>query len=383
MKLLEHRPPATRDEPPPPPVVIIEEARRRGRWRRSLIGLGIVLVVALGLGLGFGLGFGGGDGAGNGQASASGAGGTGAARGATPPPRFSLADVGATPPGWAAVPLRGIQVSVPTSWQVAVLGRTYCGQPGGVVFLGSKIPSTEPGCTQAFDATNAVSLRTGSQPAPPESKQVLIHGLKVTLTTEHRTGTETGYVNGMTVTASGPLAAKVIRTITRSPRSVVLGPYWASVPRTWRHVDFGGLSFSEPGHWAVQRATWFGGCPYNIDPSTLVLSTARSFFAPGCPMRPSTAGYMAAREGMKVFTGPAVPSTRAQLRGAKCRSLNGLRVCVHPYRLERGYSATNYPGLLTADVYLPGRARPDLVEIGLNGSGTMPLSILNSLRPTR
>jgi hypothetical protein len=380
VKLLEHRPAAIRDEPSPPPEVIIEEARRRGRWRRSLIGLSIVLVVALGLGLGFG--FGGGDGAGNGQASASGAGGTGAARGATLPPRSSLADVGATPPGWAAVPLRGIQVSVPASWQVAHPGQTYCGQLGGVVFLGSNIPSTEPGCAQAF-ATNAVSLRTGSQPAPPESKQMLIHGLKVTLITEHRTGTEIAYVNGMTVTASGPLAAKVMRTITRSPRSVVLGPYRASVPRSWRHVDFGGLSFSVPERWALQRATWIGGCPYNIDPSTLVLSTARSLFAPGCPMPPSTTGYMAAREGMKVFAGPAVPSTRAQLRGAKCRSLNGLRVCVHPYRLESGYSATNYPGLLTADVYLPGRARPDLVEIGLNGSGTMPLSILDSLRTAR
>lgn len=379
MKLLEHRPAAIRDEPSPTPKVIIEEARRRGRWRRSLLGLSIVLVIALGLGLG--IGFGGGDGAGHGQASASGAGGAAAAQGATPPPRSSLPDVGATPPGWAAVPLRRIQISVPASWQVALPGRTYCGPLGGVVFLGSSIPSREAGCTQAFDATNVVSLRTGSRPPPPGSKQVLIHGLQVTLATEHRTGTEIAYVNGMTVTASGPLAAKVIRTITRSPKSVVLGPYRAPVPPSWQHVDFGGLSFSVPERWAVQRATWIGGCPYNIDRSALLLSTASVLSAPGCPPPPSTAGYMAAREGMKIFAGPAVPSTRAQLSRAKCRSLNGLRVCIQPYRLEGSYQATNYPGLLTADVYLPGRARPDLVEIGLNGSGTMPLTILDSLRP--
>lgn len=362
------------------PRVIITEARQREKRRRAWSGLITALLLALGLGLG--IGFGGGQGTGNGQGSASGAGGAGAAQGATSPPRSVLADAGVTPAGWAAIPLTGIQVSVPASWQVEPRGQSVCGRFNGVVLLGMGLHLRELGCTPPFDVANVVSLRTASGPVPSSGKQVLIHGLKVTLTSDHRTETESARVTGMTIAAKGPLATTIVRTITHSPRSVALGPYRASAPRAWRHVTFGGLSFSVPKRWATERVTWIGGCPVNIARSTLLLSTARSFSAPSCNPPPNTAGYMAARPGMRVFAGPTVPATRAHLRGATCLSHNGLRVCVEPYRLEGGYLSTNYPGLLTVDVYLPGRTRPDLVEIGLNGTGMMPLQIFDSLQPS-
>ncbi len=381
MYVLEKPPPSVRDHPPRSPEVIIPEARQRETRRRSFIGLVIALVLASGLGIGIGVG--GGQGAGHGQGSVSGAGGVGAAHGPTSPAHSVLADVGITPAGWAAVPLTGIQVSVPASWQVEPPGETVCGRINGVVLLGRGLHLPERGCTQRFAVANVVSLRATNGPAPSSGRQVLIHGLKVTLTSDHRTETEFARVTGMTIAATGPLATTIVRTITHSPRSVVLGPYRVSVPRAWRHLAFGGLSFSVPKRWTTERVIWIGGCPFNIARSTLLLSGARSIFAPSCMPPPNTAGYMAARPGMKVFAGSKVLVTQAQLHGTECRSLNGLRVCVQPYRLAGGYSATNYPGLLTADVYLPGRTRPDLVEIGLSGTGMTPLRIFDSLQPSR
>jgi hypothetical protein len=381
MTMLEQRPVDLGDEPHRSPEVIIPEARKREKRRRSLIGLVIALVLASGLGIG--IGFGGGQGAGHGQGSVSGAGGVGAAHGPTPPSHSVLADVGTTPAGWAAVPLTGIQVSVPASWQVEPPGETVCGRSEGVVLLGQGLHPRELGCTRPFAVANVVSLRATNGPAPSSGKQVLIHGLKVTLTSDHRTETEFARVTGMTIAAKGPLATTIVRTITHSPRSVVLGPYRVSVPRAWRHLAFGGLSFSVPKRWTTEKVAWIGGCPINIARSTLVDSTARSVSLPSCMPPSSTAGYMAARPGMKVFAGPKVPAVRAQLHGTECRSLNGLRVCVQPCRIGGGYSATNYPGLLTADVYIPGRTRPDLVEIGLSGTGMTPLRIFDSLQPSR
>lgn len=380
MNLLDSCPAPVRHDPRPLPAeVIIPEARKREGRRRLLIALVIMLV--LGLGLGLGISFGGGDGTGNGQRLVPEDGGAGPARGSTPP-HSALANEGVAPAGWAPVPLTGVQVSVPAFWEVEPRGQAVCGQFKGAVLLGMGLHLRPLGCTQPFHVDNVVALHAGGAPAPPNGKQVFIHGLRVTLASNYRTGTEMAWVTGMIIAARGPLASTIIRTITHSPRSVVLGPYRASVPRAWRHVNFGGLSFSVPKRWATQRGSWIGGCPVNISPSTLVLSTAYSLSAPSCSPPPNTVGYMAERAGMLVFAGPKVSATRAQLHGATCPSHNGLRVCVRPYQFEGGYSATNYPGLLTTEVYLPGRTRPDLVEIGLSGTGLTPLRIFDSLRPT-
>lgn len=375
MKLLEQPPPQVRNDPPPP-AVIIPEARLRERRRRLWAGLIIASVVALGLGLGIGIG--GGKGAGNAQGSALGGSGGGLGHGRTSPPRSALADVSASPAGWSSVPLAGVQVSVPDFWPVGQPGRGVCGDfPTGVVFLGMAPKLRTRGCGHT---ANAVSLRAARGLTPAGGRQVHIHGLTVTVTMDRRTHSETAYVAGMMVTARGPLAARVIGTLTHSPRSVVLGHYRASVPKRWRHVNFGGLSFSVPSPWATQRESSIGGCPINIERSMLVLSTARTISLPSCMPYSISSGYMAARAGMLVFSGPQVEKS-AKWRHAKCRARHGLRVCVNPYRLASGYAATNWPGLLTAEVYLPRHSRPDFVEIGLSGDGRTPLAIFDSLRP--
>lgn len=67
---------------------------------------------------------------------------------------------------------------------------------------------------------------------------MLVHRLPVRLTRGSH-GTKTAYVLGMVITANGPRAAAIMRTVTHAPKPVVLDPYSAARPRDWRHVSFG------------------------------------------------------------------------------------------------------------------------------------------------
>jgi hypothetical protein len=184
---------------------------------------------------------------------------------------------------------------------------------------------------------------------------------------------------GAQVMAKGPLAPRVTATLTPSPLSVVLGSSVDSAPTGWRHVDFGGLSFSVPSQWAVQRVDWWGGCPFNITSGTLLLSTARYLSMPACPLVPGTAGFLAGRPGMVLFAGPKVPAAPVD---TNCLTRNHLRICIDPPPPSTGgFSPGHELNLLTAQVTVPHQGTVDQVEIGLTGSGLLPVDVFDSIQP--
>jgi hypothetical protein len=230
--------------------------------------------------------------------------------------------------------------------------------------------------------TNTVSVKTAATSPVPHARAEVENGVHVEIGWR-RVGTTVTHLErglGMDVTASGPVARNVLRTITHSPLSVVLGSAVNGTPVRWRTVDFGGLQFAVPGSWQVTRDSMWGGCPFDIEANVLRLSTAQSLSAPRCFAPSSNAGYEAAVAGMVVGAGPQVTGT--DVTSDRCVQRDDLRICIEPAPLTGGLTAGRQLGLLTAEVFLAGQNRPDQVEIGLAGSGLTPLRIFDSLRPS-
>jgi hypothetical protein len=292
-----------------------------------------------------------------------------------------LADLGATPTGWSPIGYQNAQISVPSAWLIQNPG-TDCGQhDAGHVFIAEN-PSLPSG-VGCGAATNNIVLRSPASTPVPHGRAETVNGIRVEIGSSQRGG-QTTYLErglGLDISATGPLARAVLRTLTHSPLSVVLHSANASAPATWRRVSFGGLRFAVPSTWRTVHYSGWGGCPYNFQPNLLELSTAQTFAAPGCPPPPDTAGYDAGVESMVVGAGPEI--TDQHLAGERCRTRNSLKVCIDPPPLHGGYPQGRGLQILTALVYLPHQHRPDQIEIGLSGSGLIPAQIFDSLTPIK
>lgn len=294
----------------------------------------------------------------------------------------SLADVSATPHGWSPVAYRTGQVSVPSNWYVELPGGNACGQddPGRVFIARAARLPTGVGCGPA---ANVVTIRQASSAPLPHAHPQKVHGIRVELSSSRR-GKRTIYHErglGLDITATGPFARQIVRTFTHSPLSAVANSTGLLAPRSWRRIDFGGLRFDVPPLWRTEQRAWWGGCPANLTPHLLVLSTARILSAPGCPASLDTVGINAGEPGMIVGAGPKIGD--GHVPGETCRPHNGLRVCIDPPPLRGGEPTDNGLQILAASVYLPNRQRPDHIEIGLFGSGLTSARIFDSTRAAR
>jgi hypothetical protein len=306
-------------------------------------------------------------------------------RPAVPRQTMPLAETSLTPPGWAPVSYLGAQVSVPASWFVEDSGSSVCG--GGVrgmIFLG-QLPQPRLFAKMGCRLTRSVVVLTSFPPRLPPSSAIavrpdsVVNGFAVLW--RHRNGKYVLIAPSLRVqlTASGPLAVRVLATLTRSPLSVALARAPVlPVPAGWQWHRFGGITLAVPGSWKVERDNWWGGCPFGIAAVTLRLSTAAVLSDPSCPAPLDTAGFNAARPGVVIGAGryatlgPSKPSYAACLRPHGLR-LHGLRACVS----TQGYGS----GLLTLAVGAPGQPRPVIVEIGLAGSGALARTIIGSIGP--
>src|SRR5262249_18496455 len=134
----------------------------------------------------------------------------------------------------------------------------------------------------------------------------VIHGIRV-----YRLPAEPGSLRylvpelGVQVGARGPLARRVLATLTRSPLSVVLGHGPAgSVPRSWIGHQFGGIRFAAPGSWRQQREHQWATCGTGVGPRTLLLIDAtRPPAALPCPYPFPSAAAEQAQPGLTVVTG--------------------------------------------------------------------------------
>jgi hypothetical protein len=291
------------------------------------------------------------------------------------------ADVAATPPGWAPVEFEGAQISVPASWYVVTWPAEECGGIAGMVVVGKGTPKFPSGA-QCHAPPSVVSITEAGKAPLLHARSAVVNGVHVLLGRAgpaSSTLVERGL--GVDVAASGHLAAQVLGTITHSPLSVVLGSDLPTAPPKWKTVTFGGLRFSVPPSWRIEHRSWWGGCPGNLETGTLALSTARQPSMPACVAPPPFAGWEAGVPAMVVGAGPYVAFDHIAV--GPCIDRNGLRICVEPPPLGSGSSPDRLLSILTAHVYLPGVHLPDEVDIGLAGSGVIPATIFDSLRPAR
>lgn len=289
-----------------------------------------------------------------------------------------LPEAALTPTGWSPISLGAIQISVPSDWFIEDPGYTCGGTADGMVFINqTPTPPQNAGCPLT---ANVIELSTTRSVSLPDSNQKVINSIRVL--ERRQPGADSSAVTllalGTEVYAQGPDAAQVIKTLTHSPLSVVLHSTVRSTPQGWRHVVFGGIRFAVPAQWDVHRESEWGGCPGNISPQILVLSTARSFFAPSCPAPPMTAGYLAVSQGMVLGSGPQVGPVP---RNASCLTRSTLRICIDPPPSPiGGFVPGHQLNLLTAQVHVPGQLSTDQIEIGLEGTGMTPLRIFDSMR---
>lgn len=283
-----------------------------------------------------------------------------------------LANPALTPRGWSPVQAGTIQISVPASWFIENPGYACGGGVPGMVFgyEQPKLPAGE-GCRYP---PNVVAITAAPRGPLHHARHVLRNGIKAEL--GRRGDTRLLRALGMQVQANGPLADRVLGTLTHSPLSVVLHSA-TSVPRNWRHVTFGGLRLAVPARWTVRHSAW-SSCVFNIEPDVLALRNTRAFTASSCPAVAPIARYLAAQPGMVVDAGPKIEPTPAN---AHCQRRAALRICIDPPPTGSGDTVGHELSLLTAQITAPGWTHPDQIEIGLTGTGLTPARIFDSIQP--
>jgi len=332
----------------------IRRARLRQRWGAaglSAIGIGVAIFLPLAL---------------LAPGAPAGYGGNGAHHLGIP-----LSDTAATPSDWAPIAYGHAQISVPPDWLVAP--RPVCGRVGrGYVVIGSVSTSLvvrNPRCRQAPNMAAIQVLTPGQGQTHHRSGQ--INGIPVLGVRP----IARGYISFLAptlhvlVTVRGPLANKVLGTLTRSPVSVVLeaGPR-LPVPHSWRWHDFGGIRFATPARWRTIKSRVWYPCRAAITSTQAVeLVNATRAVAFSCSSGP---GGVRSGHGVVVGAGRYV-----SLHGPashRCRSLHGLQACF----------VLPGPGVpLELAVYVRGRHKPTVVDIGLIGNGVEARTIFESIRP--
>jgi hypothetical protein len=287
-------------------------------------------------------------------------------------------DVTATPPGWSPVAYDNAQISVPSDWGLA--RQQECSTSAGEVFTGVQFPVQ--GCPVSGGTADEASIAPAPMPRPAEAKQVVVNGITAWLLLTSA-GSRTLYVLdapslGVEVDAIGPLAEKVVHTLTYSPLSYVVGSTGAGAgaPRTWRAVTFGGIRFSVPSTWRdTTTAIWGAECgpPIYVSPDQVVLSSARRLLAGVCTNfagpNASSAEY---GTGVLVGAGPKATVWVGKAVVGPCLELSGLRSCVA--------TSSEETDVLTLSIQVPGRTYPVVFELSLGRSGIPALEILDSIQ---
>jgi len=283
--------------------------------------------------------------------------------------------------GWAPVPYRNAQLSVPGSWLVEGPQQLSCGlsQPRGMIFVGirPRIPAGQ-GCRLSASVAWILPAGHFSPGIRHRKPAAVIHGIPV-----YRLRGAKGSVLylvpelGVRVGASGPKARRVLATLTRSPLSVVLrrGPA-GKVPATWNSRVFGGVRFATPGSWTLQRSHQWATCGTGLDQQTLLLldATRPPLYLP-CPYSIPAAAAERAEPGLTVVTGKyAAKSVGEEYPG--CRVPHGVRVCLSSVTGQGGF----FSGVLIFSVSRPHRHAATFFLLGLSGSGADARTVFDSIR---
>jgi len=304
----------------------------------------------------------------------------------------------ATPAGWVPVAYGDAQVSVPASFSVYYSPSFGCPQASfpGSLYVGPPRVERQPRpCDAGLPSisANEVVLQPWRyipySPVGVLPRLFALNGVRVYAVSAHvpsgvnvpeRFSNHTYLVApslSVEVSASGPLAHRILATFTRSPRAVALAPGPApSIPAGWHTVTFQGLSFSVPSSWPVTRtAQGFGIGDVCLTPGVslggrhVTLSTDLHNVILYCP-------YELPR--------PQPPTDGVQIdAGSNLELPPGLSFstsCLHVNRLTACPATSPAYSILVLKVTVPGPSTPVLVSIGLAGNGLVARTILYSLR---
>jgi hypothetical protein len=267
---------------------------------------------------------------------------------------------------------------VPRLWLVESQ-QLMCGPAPGMIFVG-----TGPWFPAGMGCRPAASL-AWIRPAgliPPRIRHrkvtAVIHGIAV-----YRLPSGPGTVLylvpelGVRVGARGPLAPRVLATLTWSPLAVVLGsspPGPLPASSTW--YRFGGVRFAAPRSWDIQRQDQWATCGTGLVPRALLLMDATRPGVPlPCPFPFPTAAAQQARPGLTVVTGKyAARSVSKDF--ARCQVGHGVRICLSSITGQGGF----FSGVLFFSVSRPHQHAATFFVLGLYGSGTRAHAIFGSIR---
>ncbi len=295
-------------------------------------------------------------------------------------------DLSATPGGWIPVAYGDVQISVPSTWWV-LYNSSGCptGSPPGEVLVNPGVCGANE--TAGRGPKNVVWMALLAKVGSGYKHQTVINGFSV------YDDLGTYFVPSLRLEfgASGPLAQRVLHTLTRSPRVIALasgpGPV---VPYGWHTLTFHGLSFTSPAWWPVTRTLLNYGVdtPCASSPGVsffnegvgggeVVLSTDSGLAAFPCPNESGTPGPpVYPGDGVEVDTGSNTLSELATeglhlAFSAHCLDLHGLTACP---------ATTPAYSILVLNVTVPGHKKPVFFSIGLAGNGMTARTILYSLR---
>jgi hypothetical protein len=290
-----------------------------------------------------------------------------------------LADVSATPAGWAPVPYQHAQLSVPGSWLVEAPQQLSCGygQSDAMIFVGLK-PGIPKGYGCGLTHSLAWILPAGKIPKGLTHRKptAVINGIPVYRLTSAK-GTTAYLVPelGVRIGARGKLAARVLATLTRSPLDIVLRRGHASgVPAGWTWRQFGGLRFATPRAWTVQREDQWAACGTGLWPKTLLLIDAtKPPLALPCPLVIPNASADQAEPGLVVLTGKYAAKSVGETYGS-CQTRRGVRICLSTDTGQGGIES----GVLIFSVARPHHATTYFL-LGLSGSGASARAVFDSI----
>jgi hypothetical protein len=287
------------------------------------------------------------------------------------------------PARWAPVPYRRAQLSVPGSWLVQSPSQFSCGpRSGGMIFAGGR-PVVPKGAGCGLTASLAWIRPAGRIPPGISHRRpaAVIHGLPV-----YRLPGGPGSVAylvpelGVRAGARGPLARRVLDTLTRSPLSVALrrGPA-GPVPASWVWHRSRGVRFATPRSWNPRRESQWATCGTGLVPRRLLLIDAtRPPARLPCPAPFPAAAAERAQPGLTVVTGKyAAASVGEDFAG--CRVRRGVRICLSTVTGLGGFSS----GVLVFSASRPHRSPAAFFLLGLSGTGARARAVLGSVRVAR
>jgi hypothetical protein len=180
---------------------------------------------------------------------------------------------------------------------------------------------------------------------------------------------------GIEILAYGPLARRVLSTLTYSPRAVAfdVGPA-PVVPRSWHEISFGGIRVAVPPSWTVDRRSAWGTCSadgIDVTADQVLLDNGKSLLPLRCPRVVTLDVVQAEINGLTIDPGAYGPLPNVGSYGP-CERVNQLRVC--PSATE------NMLTTLVLAVYLRDHSAPVAVEIGTSANGITARTILWSMR---